>query len=159
MKFLSKSKDGGPESTVDAYWLLEIKSLLSVALLKFGLGSRDAYHSHAFNSLNWVLKGSTVEGVLSPVNGLVEYVTRLPRLKPFFTWRSTFHKVKSYGTSWVLSIRGPWQKNWLEFVPGEGYRALEHGRGVVKEGFTGDDAAWLLWLSPKDFHHRLGGLP
>jgi hypothetical protein len=33
MNFLNKTKDGGPESTVWAYWLIEIKSLFSVALL------------------------------------------------------------------------------------------------------------------------------
>jgi hypothetical protein len=50
MKFLSKCKDGGPESPVTAYVLVEIKSLFSVMLLHFS-GTREAFHSHAFNAL------------------------------------------------------------------------------------------------------------
>jgi DNA modification methylase len=45
LKFLTKTKDGGPESPVDAYFLFEIKSLCSVALLKFNRGCREAHHT------------------------------------------------------------------------------------------------------------------
>ena len=42
MKFLSVSKDGGPDSTVTAYWLVEMKGLFSVALLRFDHGTMEA---------------------------------------------------------------------------------------------------------------------
>lgn len=35
MKFLETTKGGGAESTVWAHWLIEIKSLFSIALLRF----------------------------------------------------------------------------------------------------------------------------
>jgi quercetin dioxygenase-like cupin family protein len=126
MKFFAKRKDGGPESTVTGYWIAEIKSLFSVVLLKFENGSRDAYHSHAFNSLNWVLKGRVVEYLLG--GEAWEYN---PEIFPVVTKRDTFHRVVSEGTTWVLSLRGPWAKTWQEFIPGKGFQTLTHGRKVV----------------------------
>ena len=55
MKLCYVGKDGGPESTVWGFWLIEIKKLFSVALLCFENGSREAFHTHAFNSVSWVL--------------------------------------------------------------------------------------------------------
>jgi len=57
VKFLARRKDGGPESHVVGYWLVEIRSMFSIALLRFGPGGRRAYHSHAFDSISWVLAG------------------------------------------------------------------------------------------------------
>lgn len=142
MKFLSKSKDGGPKSTVWAYWLFEIKSLFSIALLKFENGSRDAYHSHAFNCISWVLKGKLVEHVKETSPAGVAYGehypsfdwhftnTYTPSLKPVMTYRDTMHKVVSEGTTWVVSFRGPWAKTWKEVV-GEEEITLTSGRKVV----------------------------
>lgn len=126
VKFLSIGKDGGPESTVTGYWLAEIKSLFSVVLLRFNDGSRDAYHDHAFDSVSWVLSGKVVEHHL---DGRVEEYE--PSLKPVITRRSTFHKVVSYGTTWVLSFRGPWDKTWKEWRPNRGLVVLAGGRREV----------------------------
>ena len=46
------SKDGGPDSTVWMYGI-EVKWLFSILLLRFEDGSRDAYHSHAFDCVSW----------------------------------------------------------------------------------------------------------
>jgi len=124
VKFLSIGKDGGPKSTVTGYWLVEIKSLFSVVLLKFEDGSRDEYHDHAFNSLNW-LWGEVVEEF---PHGWLNQTLRT-RLWPYLTRRSRMHRVRSKGTSWVFSIRGPWAKTWQEFDPKtEKMVTLTHGR-------------------------------
>jgi hypothetical protein len=112
MNVLKITKDGGPESTVWAYWLIEIKWLFSICLLRFENGSRDAYHSHAFNAVSWVLRGELREQVL---NG--ERVFYLPSLLPIFTARERCHMVVSSGRSWVLSVRGPWARSWREYLP------------------------------------------
>lgn len=127
MKFFERSKDGGPESTVDAYWLVEVKWLFSIALLRFGAGSRAAYHSHAFHSVSWILRGRLRE---QHVDGrIVDYRAST---RPVFTWRSTFHRVFSYGTSWVLTFRGAWSRTWREHDPRTGDDStLTHGRRVV----------------------------
>lgn len=138
MKLFKKMKDGGPLSTVTGYWLVEIKSLFSVVLLKFEDGSRDAYHSHAFNSLNWMW-GEVDEERIVPTHDDVyryPYVTKRTkmrsRLLPYFTSRDNIHKVTSKGTTWVLSLRGPWAETWREYVGGV-WKTLTHGRVEVTE--------------------------
>lgn len=127
MKFFSKAKDGGPKSTVTGYWLIELKNFFSIVLLRFDDGSRDELHSHAFSSFNWVLSGGVVEKL---IDGTVK--AYLPSFFPVWTRRKTFHKVVSFGTTWVLSIRGPWSKTWKEFDPRTGETVtLSHGRKIV----------------------------
>lgn len=126
MKFFSKAKDGGPDSTVTGYWLIEWKGLFSIALLRFDHGSREAFHNHAFNSLSWVLTGELRE---EHMNGTVEFHNR--SLAPIVTKRRTFHRVFSSGTSWVLTFRGPWRKHWWEYDPNKHvYTQLRDGRKV-----------------------------
>ncbi len=129
MKLFSKSKDGGPESTVTAYWLVELKWLFSIAVLRFDSGSRDAYHSHAFDCASWLLRGKLEENF---VDGEQKPKTYQPGFCPIITRRSTFHKVTSIGTSWVLTFRGPWSKTWREYLPVHSrYVELSSGRKEV----------------------------
>lgn len=124
MRFLSKAKDGGPKSTVTGYWLLELKKLFSVVLLRFDDGSRDEFHSHAFNSLNWVIKGRVLEQLRD--ESVTEY---LPSWFPILTRRSRMHRVVSKGTTWVFSLRGPWADVWTEYDPRtRKFTDLTHGR-------------------------------
>ena len=132
-RFLNIGKDGGPESNVTGYWLAEIKSLFSVALLRFDDGSRDAYHSHAFNCISWVLTGKLEERHLE-LDHTERVDNHTPSLRPVITRRSTFHRVISRGTTWVLTFRGPWSKEWHEYDPHEGkYTTLTFGRKVMND--------------------------
>ena len=127
MKLFYYGKDGGYESTVYGYWLVEIKSLFSIVLLKFENGSRDAYHTHAFNCISWVLKGQLTETLF--IGRIKKY---LPSFRPVITTRDTFHKVESKGNTWVISFRGPWTKTWKEFIPkSKELIELENGRKIV----------------------------
>jgi hypothetical protein len=138
MKFLETTKDGGAESTVWAHWLVEIKSLFSVALLRFEDGTRDAFHSHAFDCVSWVLRGELQEEVIREGHEVLPYpaVVHRPALLPIITRRSTYHRVRSVGRTWVLTFRGPWSKTWREAVPdghgGYAERTLTHGRKEVR---------------------------
>lgn len=114
MKLFVYGKEGGEYSTVWGYWLIEWKRLFSVVLLCFENGSRDAYHSHAFNCVSLVLSGKLVE---NHRDGRVE--THRPSVRPVLTRRSTMHKVVSEGRTWVLSFRGPWARTWFEYLPDE----------------------------------------
>ena len=127
MKFLTTVKDGGAESTVWAHILFEIKSLASIMLLRFEDGSREAYHSHAFDSVSWVLRGRLVE---FHHNGSIDIHT--PGVLPIITRRSTFHMVRSTGRTWVLTFRGPWANTWQEIVAGRRI-TLTHGRKEVQK--------------------------
>jgi len=127
MKLFSWGKDGGPDSKVWGFWLIELKSLFSIALLRFDGPSREAYHTHAFNSISWLLKGN-----LSEVKINNKVTTYLPSWKPIHTPASRFHQVDSLGVSWVLTFRGPWGTEWKEYLPAEGiFQILTDHRKVV----------------------------
>lgn len=135
-KFFKKMKDGGAGSTVTGYWLIEWKAVFSIVLLKFEGMSREAYHSHAFNCINWLLHGALREQRLNMADdGLPDSSatrTYWPSWKPFWILRTDFHKVDSIGTSWVFSIRGPWHKTWDEYLPDQDRkRTLTTGRVEV----------------------------
>ncbi len=133
MKILPLMKDGGPESRVWGFFFIEWKRFFSVALLHFKDGSREAYHSHAFHALSWLLKGKLVEdSLILRVHTVTEFT---PSLVPIWTARTNMHKVSSTGDSWALTFRGPWTKNWKEYLPDvDEWRTLSHGRKVVEGG-------------------------
>lgn len=128
MKIFKKMKDGGDESSVTGYWLIECKGLFSIVLLKFDGPSREAFHTHAFHCLSWVLRGALTERMR---DGRVYNIGR--SFMPFITTRKDFHKVSPVGrVSWVFSIRGPWAKEWYEHLENENRdRVLTHGRVEV----------------------------
>lgn len=114
MRILFRSKDGGKESRVWGYWLIEWKRFFSIGLLCFEDGSRDAYHSHAFNCISWVLWGQLGEQLKDYPDSTWFYY---PSFRPVRTYRDTFHKVTSIGRTWVLTFRGPWAETWKEYLP------------------------------------------
>lgn len=132
MKLFHKSKDGGKDSNVTGYWLIEAKSLFSIVLLRFDKGSREAFHNHAFNAVSWVLKGGLVEFVKEPY---IFMSTFNPSLKPIYTSRDRMHQVRGVAdATWVLSFRGPWSRTWKEWLPAEDKEVtLTNGRKIVEE--------------------------
>ena len=129
MKIFSKSHDGGKDSGVTGYWLIEWKSLFSIVLLKFSHKHRENYHSHAFNAYTWWLKGKVVEEFPDPLKGSLTWV---PSLKPKFTPRKNIHKIVVTEDAYALSIRGPWDDTWVEVSPKGDVTTLTHNRVVVK---------------------------
>lgn len=127
MKLRKKMKDGGPLSHSTGYFLVEIKALFTIVLLYFSNGSRDAYHTHAFWAISWVLRGKLVE--FTRGKGVKIYT---PSFWPIFTPRSRFHKVVSVGDTWAISFRGPWVDKWREYLPrSDQFITLTHGRKVI----------------------------
>ena len=127
--FFSKAKDGGPDSPVDAYFVIEIKCLFSIALLKFNKGGREAFHTHAFDAFTWFLKGHLVE---EDVNGDLYVYER--SLKPKLTLKSKNHRVKAVVDSWCFTLRGPWSEEWSEYSETTNTTTtFTHGRKVVDE--------------------------
>ncbi len=130
MKILSFAKDGGTNSHVTGFWLIELKNLFSIVILKFNKGSREAFHSHAFNAFTWFIKGDVTEHHL---NG--KAINWKPSFLPKFTPRSCFHKVYANKTTYALSFRGPWANRWREFSPKtKKFSVLTHGRKVLRQG-------------------------
>ncbi len=126
MKLFKKSHDGGKDSGVTGYWLIESKSLFSIVILRFSKGSREAFHSHAFNAYTWWLKGEVEEQFKDDKQSIIWK----PSLKPKYTPRENFHKIIAKEVSWAFCIRGPWTNSWNEHKKGETY-TLTHGRVKV----------------------------
>jgi mannose-6-phosphate isomerase-like protein (cupin superfamily) len=125
-EFLKHRKDGGDKSHVTAYFLVAIKPLFSIALLHFADGTREAFHSHAFNAVTIVLSGRFREEYLEGKQ--VEFSAGDIKYTP----RKRFHKVRSFGSTWALTFRGPWADTWKEFRPDESrFVTLTHGRNIV----------------------------
>lgn len=128
MKFFSLGADGGKNSGVTGFWFIEVKSLFSIVLLRFREGSREVFHSHAFNALTWFLTGKVTEHHLDG-----RKVDWGPSFFPKWTPRSCFHKVFADKTTYALSLRGPWAKTWKEFNPKtDTFVSLTSGRKEVK---------------------------
>ena len=129
MKLFKKMKDGGSESTVVGYWLIEAKRLFSICLLNFQGKSREAFHNHAFDAVSWVIKGELVETHFNDGRK----ITYKPSFKPIWTPKECFHKVDSVSdNAWVLTFRGPWVKTWNEYRPNtdEYVTLTEHRREI-----------------------------
>jgi hypothetical protein len=131
-KLLWGHKDGGQDSNVRC-WGVEIKGAFSILLLHFAPGSREAFHSHAFNAVSWLLWGSLYERVrmVDMPEDYAESWWHLPGWRVIRTWRGTFHKVSggSLG-AWVLTLRGRWHPTWKDGQPGAP-DTLTHGRRKV----------------------------
>lgn len=130
MKLFYKGKDGGPESKVTGYWLIESKKFFSIALLRFDKGSRESYHNHAFHAISWVLWGALSELVLHKKWTDPQAYWYKPSLFPIITPRSRFHRVFGDApVSWALTFRGPWVDIWNEYLPSsQKHITLTHGR-------------------------------
>lgn len=124
MKLFAKASDGGATSGVTGYFLIEAKPVGSIVLLHFNEGSREAYHSHAFNAVTFWLRGQVKEHHLSGETKLFS----AGQVK--YTSRSTFHKVEGIRSAWAISFRGPWVDQWWERRGGR-FVTLTHGRKVV----------------------------
>jgi hypothetical protein len=127
MKLFHKSHDGGKDSGVTGYWLIEWKWLFSIVILRFSKGSREAFHSHAFNAWTLWLKGRVIEEIWATQEQYVWY--------PFqwkYTPRNRFHKITAKEVSWCISFRGPWWATWKEHKNNKTYE-LTHGRKLVGE--------------------------
>lgn len=126
VKILAKNKDGGPESNAVAYWLIEWKRFFSIGLLSFTGQSRDVFHSHAFDSVSWLIKGELEELFKDDYKSPKYYK---PSIKPIIVLKEDFHKVSSwFGTSWAITFRGPWNPRWFENSAKEGTYTLTNGR-------------------------------
>lgn len=133
MKLFRKLKDGGPESNVTGYFLVEIKGWFTIVLLRFGPGSREAYHSHAFNAISYIFNFGCFEWFKGEVEGREIHSGWLER-GWHYTPRERFHQVYNYFERpvWALSFRGPWVDNWKEYLPATQQEiTLTHGRKVV----------------------------
>lgn len=147
------SKDGGPESRV-RMWGFEQKDLCSVLVLRFEEGTREAFHTHAFNAWSWVLAGNLIEQTLPEKDrhAWEEFERTGGGPRPHVTWagfgtpwdtgiwapiytdRRRFHKVAGGSRgAWAITFRSRWWTGWREYDPTTGKQTkLANHREVRK---------------------------
>lgn len=130
MRFMEKVKDGGPNSPVTAYVLIEIKPLFSIMLLHFPKGEmREKFHSHAFHAITLWLKGKVVEENFHNYS-TPDLTFKAGQLK--FTDKDTIHRVRAVEDTWALTFRGPWRNWWVEYDKAKMQATyLTHGRKEI----------------------------
>lgn len=135
MKFLQWSKDGGPESNVEGFFIIEIKWLFSIAILRFNEGMREDFHSHDFNAVTLPISGDMEE------QSLGEHSTwrTETEVKPYVNWKwkltrkTKIHRVKVNKTGYCLTLRGKWGKTWWEYNrKTHELKLLGHGRKILR---------------------------
>lgn len=131
--------DGGIDSGVTAYFLIEWKILFSIGILHFREGTREAYHTHAFTALTWWLKGKVTEyELLAIFNHKNEVINRIDDIGrdfkvsiiPKYTPRGKFHKIRAHIDTYALTFRGPWSDSWYECRKNK-LITLTHGRKEI----------------------------
>ena len=134
-RFLESRYDGGKDSPVTGYWLVEMKNWFSIALLCFNPGHRENYHSHAFNAYTWFLSGSVLEDrIVKDKQSIHQCRSWGPSIIPKYTPKDNCHKVSVKGNKpvWALTFRGPWDKYWYEYNESDDeIIVLTHGRKRV----------------------------
>lgn len=126
-RFFYVKPDGGLDSGVTGYFLIEWKLFFSIGILHFRNGTREAFHSHAFNAITFWLKGRVTE---IKYNGASKDFSA--GFKPKYTPRTNWHKIHAHEDVYALTFRGPWVDVWYEFKNGKTV-TLTHGRKVVNE--------------------------
>jgi hypothetical protein len=127
-----KKYDGGKGSGVTGYFLIEWKKIFSVGLLRFNKGSRENYHSHAFNAITWWLFGEVKEQTYAG-----KTLTFKPSLIPKITKRDKTHRVEGISkVTWALTLRGPWTDTWYEIDKNNNKIILTHGRKILNEYYS-----------------------
>jgi len=127
MFLFKKRKDGGKDSPVNAYFLVESKRFGSIAFLKFNKGGREVFHTHAFNALTWFIKGDLKE---EDVNG--NLYTYSKSFTPKLTPKDKNHRVSATVDSWCFTLRGSWCDKWVEYDRTKNQTTeFTHGRAIV----------------------------
>jgi hypothetical protein len=125
--FFKMSYDGGQNSGVTGFWVIEWKPVFSLVFLKFNKGTREAYHNHAFSAITFWLWGEAIEHHL---DGTIK--KWYPSFLPKYTPKDCFHKIEAVKDTYAFSIRGPWDKTWQEYRDNNLMVTLTNGREIIE---------------------------
>ena len=146
-----KKHDGGPTSGVVGYFLIEWKPFFSIGILRFGKGSREAYHSHAFNAITWFIWGNVTE---EKADGTTKDFG--PSLIPKYTPKENIHKVIAHETTYAITIRGGWEDYWYELQNDKKLTVVyTHGRKI--DGMMGEMEGGHRVYIPSNFQEITKG--
>jgi len=96
------------------FTFFESKYIGGIWLYNWKTIEQNRFHSHAFNSLCFLLRGSYQEEVL--IGDKKELRTVNQWLKPRFLPRNYTHRIlEAEPNTWTIVFFGRWQKTWKEY--------------------------------------------
>ena len=104
------------KGSVTQYIVFENKYLFSILFYKWNTIDQIRFHTHAFASFAFLLRGWYWEKVIFNKIEMTNFVNQ--PLWPRFLPRNYCHAIQNAkpGTL-TMVITGPWQKNWHEYFP------------------------------------------
>lgn len=117
MKWFSKQKVALGEGYVTQYTIFEAKTFGGIWLYNWKTIDQMRFHTHAFSSVAFTLRGSYTEEVLNS-DGTVTTNEVANWLRPRYIPSGYCHRIQgARKNTWTIVFFGPWRKSWWEFFP------------------------------------------
>lgn len=133
--FFEKKEVALGKGSVTQFIVFENKKLCSMIFYRWNTIDQVRFHTHAFSSYAFLLRGRYVEHVKPYCNTNLTVIKTVDQwLKPRFIPKNYCHSIK-YAVPKTLTVvfTGPWQKNWYEYFP-DTKKWVKYGWGRVKLG-------------------------
>ena len=129
--FLEKKEVALGKGSVTQHILFENKNLFSILFYKWNTIDQIRFHTHAFSSFAFLIKGWYWEKVLFNGIEMTNFVNQ--PLWPRYLPKNYCHAIQNAKPgSLTMVLAGPWDKYWYEYFPVKGFwRKYSWGR--IKE--------------------------
>jgi hypothetical protein len=135
--FFQKKQVALGKGSVMQYILMENKWLFSIIFYKWATIDQIRFHTHAFHSVAFLLKGWYWEKVkfqTGDVKFQASNLVNIP-LYPRIIQKNYCHAIqKARPGTMTMVIAGPWEKHWAEFFPAD-KKWVKYAWGRKKIGF------------------------
>lgn len=118
------------------YTLFESKLFGGIWLYNWKTIEQNRFHTHAFNSYAFLLRGYYVEETLDDQGNNLGKRTVNQRFKPRFLPKHYCHRIlEARPKTWTIVFFGKWDKHWWEFFEEtETWVKYGWGRKVISKG-------------------------
>jgi len=134
MKFFTKKRIELGKGHIVQYTIFESKRLGGIWIYNWKTIDQNRFHSHAFNSIAFTLRGSYVQEVMHEDESIhIEEVKSW--MKPRFLPRNYIHRIlEAKPNTWTCVFFGKWQDTWREyFSDSKTWVTYTWGRKVVSK--------------------------
>ncbi len=116
---------------IKRFTIIEIKCLGGIIVNIFNTKDQDRFHSHAFNSFSWMIRGWYKEDVVNINNNIKTLETKIIS-KSRFIPRYYIHKIKESSENAIsITFEGSWKSHWKEYFDNEREKTYTWGRKVI----------------------------
>lgn len=119
---------------LDRLIVLEIKPLFSIYLNVWNTIEHDRFHTHAFPSISFMLRGYYGEEYIDSNEDRRYRVIKAPLIR-WIPRTSNHRMLKSSKNAISLTFAGPWDRMWSETFLDGSKRVLSWGRQVVVKDY------------------------